>query len=259
MVPLGGLHGERDRAESFGSAAERYDRYRPGYPSALIDELMSLNPTTALDVGCGTGKVALSLMGRGLPVLGVEPDARMAQVAQRKNVPVEVASFESWESAGRSYDLVTAGHSWHWIDPVVGLAKAASITRPGGTVALFWNYHVLSEPVLTAFVEAYHAHAPELSVVGRDPNGDQDSDPFEGSADFRSLGRRNYRWPRILNADEWTGMLATFSDHARLGQDRLLDLQLDLRTTIEQNGGVIQSQCGTYGWMARRIEPAAGR
>jgi ubiquinone/menaquinone biosynthesis C-methylase UbiE len=77
VVPLGGLHGERDRAESFGSAAERYDRYRPGYPSALIDELMSLNPTTALDVGCGTGKVALSLMGRGLPVLGVEPDAHV--------------------------------------------------------------------------------------------------------------------------------------------------------------------------------------
>ena len=67
MVPLGGLHGERDRAE-FGSAAERYDRYRPGYPSALIDELMSLNPTSALDVGRGTGKVALSLTGGGLPV-----------------------------------------------------------------------------------------------------------------------------------------------------------------------------------------------
>ena len=63
--------------------------------------------------------------------------------------------------------------------------------------------------------------------MGRDPSGDQDSDPFEGSADFRSLGSRNYRWPRILNADEWTGMLATFSDHARLGEDRLLDLQLD--------------------------------
>jgi hypothetical protein len=61
VVPLGGLHGERDRAE-FGSAAERYDRYRPGHPSALIDELMSC-PTRALDVGRRTGKVALSLTG----------------------------------------------------------------------------------------------------------------------------------------------------------------------------------------------------
>ena len=50
-------------------------------------------------------------MGRGLPVLGVEPDGRMAEVARRHQVPVEVASFESWEPAGRTYDLLTAGHS----------------------------------------------------------------------------------------------------------------------------------------------------
>ena len=259
MAPLDGLHGERERAESFGSAAEQYDRYRPGYPSALIDELLSLIPANALDVGCGTGKVAVSLMARGLPVLGVEPDLLMAEVARRHHVPVEVASFESWQPAGRSYDLVTAGHSWHWVDPVVGLAKAASITRPGGTVALFWNYHVLPEPILGAFDEAYRAHAPELSVVGRDPSGGQDNDPFEGSADFRSLGSRLYRWPRILDADEWTGMLATFSDHARLGEHRARDLQLAVRRTIEQAGGVVRSQCGTYVWMARRLETPAAR
>jgi SAM-dependent methyltransferase len=102
VVPLGGLHGERDRAESFGSDAERYDRYRPGYPSALIDDLMSLSPGNALDVGCGTGKLAAALLARGLPVLGIEPDPRMAEVAQRKNVQVEIASFESWKAAERS-------------------------------------------------------------------------------------------------------------------------------------------------------------
>ena len=261
VVPLDGLHGERDRAESFGSAAERYDRYRPGYPSALIDELLSLSPASALDVGCGTGKVAVSLMGRGLPVLGVEPDVRMAEIARRHQVPVEVASFESWEPAGRTYDLLTAGHSWHWVDPVIGLAKAASITVPGGTVALFWNYHVLDESLLTAFDDAYEAHAPELTVIGRDPseNGAQDADPFKGSTDFRSLGNRTYRWPRILDADGWTAMLATFSDHARLAEDRLRDLQLALRRAIEQAGGVVQAQCGTHVWMARRLEKSAHR
>ena len=80
----------------------------------MIDELLSRDPANALDVGCGTGKVAVPLMARGLPVLGVEPDALMAEIARWHRVPVEVASFESWEPAGRSYDLVTAGHSWHW-------------------------------------------------------------------------------------------------------------------------------------------------
>jgi SAM-dependent methyltransferase len=261
VVSLDGLHGERDRAESFGSAAEQYDRYRPGYPSALIDELLSLRPVNALDVGCGTGKVAMSLMGRGVPVLGVEPDARMAEVARRHHVPVEVASFESWEPAGRTYDLLTAGHSWHWVDPVIGLAKAASIVVPGGTVALFWNYHVLDEALLAAFDDAYRAHASELTVVGRDPseNGAQDRDPFEGSPDFISLGNRIYRWPRTLDADEWTAMLGTFSDHARLGEPRLPDLQLALRKAIERAGGGVRSRCGTCVWMARRVEKTVDR
>jgi hypothetical protein len=144
---------------------------------------------------------------------------------------------------------------------VVGLAKAVSITVPGGTVALFWNYHVLDASLLTALDAAYRAHAPELTVIGRDPseNGAQDADPFEGSTDFKSLGNRTYPWPRILDADEWTAMLATFSDHARIAEHRLRDLQLALRRAIEQAAGVVRAQCGTYVWMARRLEKPADR
>jgi SAM-dependent methyltransferase len=251
-VPLDGLHSQRDRADSFGSGAEDYDRYRPGYPAALIDELVAGNPSNALDVGCGTGKVAVALMERGLPVLGIEPDDRMASVARRHGVPVEVGSFESWEPAGRTYDLLTAGHSWHWVDPAVGLDKAASIMRPGGTVALFWNYHVLDESLLAAFDDAYRSHAPELTVVGRDPSGSEDTDPFQGSNDFVPCGSRTYRWPRLLNAEVWTSMVATFSDHAALGESRLTDLQQALRSAIEQSGGLVRSQCGTYLWTAQR-------
>lgn len=251
-MPLDGLHNQRDRAHSFGSVAENYDRYRPGYPSALIDDLVAGNPSNALDVGCGTGKVAVSLMERGVSVLGMEPDDRMASVARRHGVPVEVGSFESWEPAGRTYDLLTAGHSWHWVDPAVGLAKAASIMKPGGVVALFWNFHVLEESLLAAFDDAYRSRARELTVVGHDPSGSADTDPFRGSDDFVSLGSRTYRWPRLLDAEEWTSMLATFSDHAALGESRLKDLQWALREAIQQSGGLVRSQCGTYLWKAQR-------
>jgi SAM-dependent methyltransferase len=253
-VPLDGLHGDRDRAESFGSAAEEYDRYRPGYPPALIDELLAESPSNVLDVGCGTGKVAIPLLARGLRVLGIEPDLRMAAVAREHGVPVEVASFESWEPASRTFGLLTAGHSWHWVDPVVGLAKAGSVVDPGGTIALFWNYHVVDDDLLSAFDDAYRDHAPELTVVGRDPSGTEDPDPFEDSTQFRSLGSRTFRWSRVLNADDWTSMLGTFSDHARLGHTRLTSLRQALRTAIEQRGGVVHSECGTYLWMARRVE-----
>ena len=47
-------------------------------------------------------------------------------------------------------------------------------------------------------------------------------------------------------------MLATFSDHAALGESRLKDLQWALREAIQQSGGLVRSQCGTYLWKAQR-------
>ena len=96
MSSIGELHLDRQRAESFGSAAQDYDRYRP----TLIDDLVALRGTDALDVGCETGRVARLLAGRGLSVLGVELDACMAAVARGYGVRVELTPFEDWDDAG---------------------------------------------------------------------------------------------------------------------------------------------------------------
>ena len=153
---------------------------------------------------------------------------------------------------GRTFDLVTAGHAWHWVDPAIGLPKAASVLNAGGTAALFWNYHALEESLLDAFEAVYRVHAHELDVLGRDPSGLPDVDPFAGSAHFTPGQPRTYRWPRQVSADDWVAMLATFSDHQRLGRDRLSHLQDALRSAIVNAGGVVQSTCGTYVWSARR-------
>src|SRR5882757_9084684 len=131
---------DRARAESFGSIAALYDRYRPAYSGALFDDLAALRPSRVLDIGCGTGQVARGLARRGLAVLGVEPDAHMATVARSHAIPIDVATFEAWDDAHQQFDLITCGAAWHWIDPALGLAKAARILTPGGTLARFWNY-----------------------------------------------------------------------------------------------------------------------
>ena len=71
-------------AESFGSDAERYDRARPRYPDALVERIVAASPgPDVLDVGCGTGIAARQFQAAGCRVLGVEPDARMAEFARR--------------------------------------------------------------------------------------------------------------------------------------------------------------------------------
>ena len=96
-------HRHRDVAESFGSDAERYDRARPSYPGALVERIVAASPgPDVLDVGCGTGIAARLFQATGCGVLGVEPDARMADLARQSGVDVEVAKFEDWDPAGRN-------------------------------------------------------------------------------------------------------------------------------------------------------------
>src|SRR5262249_33183599 len=94
--------------EAFVRDAARYDRTRPGYPSALIDDWMVERPSRVLDVGCGTGKAGRAFVGRGCTVVGVEPDARMAAVADRHGLRIEVARFEDWEPMIGEFDLLVS-------------------------------------------------------------------------------------------------------------------------------------------------------
>ncbi len=156
------IHHQRQVAESFGADAERYDRTRPPYPSTLVERIVAASPgPDVLDVGCGTSTAARQFQAAGCRVLGVEPDGRMAELAQRSGIQVEVATFESWDSAGREFDAVVAGTAWHWVDPVAGAAKAAQVLRPGGLLAPF--HHVFQTPprVLDALISSYREVAPD--------------------------------------------------------------------------------------------------
>ena len=130
-----------ERSRLFGQQAEAYDRFRPSYPDAVIDELLGPVPAglEVLDVGCGTGIASRQFAQRGAKVLGVELSPPMAKIARGHGVEVEIAAFEGWDAAGRTFDRVTSAQAWHWLDLPIATAKAASVLRPGGSLGLIWN------------------------------------------------------------------------------------------------------------------------
>lgn len=249
-------YADRGRAESFGAVAEHYERFRPNYPAALIDDLVALRPGEVLDVGCGTGKAARQLVEGGLTVLGVEVDPQMAAVARRHGVNVEIASFEAWPSAGRRFDLITCAQAWHWVDPNVGVPKAARALRPGGTLALFWNRDGLDEQTQTALDRAYRRHAPELlQPVGVVDNmrrlDPRHVDGLTASGLFASIDVRVYPWDCTYIRDDWLGMVQTYSDHIRLDPVHHAGLLTALGAEIDALGGVITSHYRTHAVFAR--------
>ena len=232
MGPM--LYQDRQRAESFGNDALRYDRARPTYPPALVDDLLAGRPgdqLRVLDVGCGTGKASRLFVDRGCQVLGVEPDLRMAAVAREHGVAVEDGVFEGWDPQGRRFDLVVSAQAWHWVDPVAGPAKAASVLDPDGRVGLFWNVAAIPTDLKAAMGAVYLQLAPgldEYSVVlgnaGPDRYGTA-ADSLRASGLFADVVVRPFTHERTYTTDTWTDHLLTHSDHAALDpatRDRLL-------------------------------------
>jgi SAM-dependent methyltransferase len=248
------VHRDRGRAESFGSQAAQYDRARPPYPDVLIVDLLTRGPQSALDVGCGTGKAARLLADRGLPVLGVEADAAMAEVARRHGIEVEVARFETWDDAGRRFDLLTCGQAWHWVDPQSGPVKARQVLRPGGTIALFWNMPRQDEDVRGQLIGVYERLAPQLVAreLARAPDdGDNGLAGQLTDAGFGDVTTRAYPWEHRYSTSEWLELIATYSDHHLVEPDARATLFQAVREVIDGHGGWLDVHYTTRCVLAR--------
>lgn len=237
------LHEDRRRAESFGLDPERYDRARPPYPAALIEAVAGGGPLDVLDVGCGTGIAARLMAREGARVLGVEIDARMAEVARRHGVEVEVARFEEWEPAGRRFDRVTSAQAWHWVDPVAGAERAAGVLRPGGRLCLFWNISQIPDEVSAAFAAVYGELAPGADgysvmlgyATHRDYRAEQEG--IRGCPLLSEPVLERYPWTRTYTAAEWLDQLPTHSDHATMDPDLLARVLDGIGAAIDTFGG----------------------
>lgn len=244
-------HLNRARAESFGAVAAEYDRFRPGYPDQLIDDLVALRPAAVLDIGCGTGKAARLLAARGVAVLGVEIDPAMAAVARSRGLDVEVASFEGWDDAGRRFDLIISAQAWHWVDPAVAAPKAAGLLHPGGTVALFWNYDEPEPGTARRIEDVYRALAPEL-ISEHHNQPTRHLDALRATGAFSCVETHKYEWQTTMPADDWVGMVGTQSAHLQLGAQRLAAVKQALLRTLHEGGGTVPLTGGTYTIWARR-------
>ena len=239
------LHKDRRRASSFGDDPEAYDRVRPAYPDALIDVLVAEQPRTALDVGCGTGIVARLLIARGCEVLGLEPDARMADVARRRSIVVEAGTIEEWDAGDRHFDLLTAGQSWHWVDPDQGAAKAAQVLRAGGRIGLLWNQAHHDPLVRPALDAAYARHAPELArssvLLGERPTSLYESvaESLRRTGAFGTVSVQAFDHRIVYSSREWVDLARTHSDHHTLPPARLAALLEDIVTEVDRVGGRI--------------------
>jgi len=128
------------RRLSFGAGADAYERYRPGYPADAVRFAVGPAPARVVDVGAGTGKLAVAVSALGHEVVAVEPDDAMRAVAERSLPGRTLAGHaEAIPLPDASVDVVVAGQAFHWFDRGAALPEIARVLRPGGAFAILWN------------------------------------------------------------------------------------------------------------------------
>lgn len=210
------------RALSFGSMAEAYERFRPGYPVELFDTVMEYagRPMrTALEIGAGTGKATRLFAQRGVAVTATEPDAAML-AELRKHVPADVrtvrAAFEGLRP-GETYGLVYAAAALHWTQPEGRWSRVAGLLEPGGVFASFGGPIQPADPAVKEAVRV--ARAPFL---GSDEIPSPDGTPPEQDMQWPGTELRRSEWftdvrqavirrRLTLSARAYVGQLSTIS------------------------------------------------
>jgi len=214
-----------------------------------------------LDVGCGTGIAARQFQAAGCTVLGVEPDARMAEFARARGLPVEVATFEAWDPGGRRFDAVIAAQSWHWVDPVTGSAKAARILRPGGRLAIFGHVYEPPAAVAEASAAAYRKVAPDApfaSLPARRPlevyqeGYARFADKIRATGRFREPERWRFDGERSYTRDQWLALLPTTGGFTRLRPGQLAAILDEVAAAIDALGGAFTLTSTTLAASAAR-------
>ena len=229
------------RAVIFGQHAATYDRARPGYPPEAIAHLMSLvEARHALEVGAGTGKATVDMAGPDLRLTCLEPSAEMAEILVAKDLPgvdVVVTTFEDWEGADGSVDLIFAAQAWHWVDHENAYERALRLLRPGGALALMWNVPLDRYGM---FDEVYQKHAPDLLAEHDERIKKRDSvtwlDEMAG-AGFERPHHFRHEWSEILSSSELRALYSTYSDHMMLPEAQRTGLLDGLANEVDRRGG----------------------
>lgn len=232
----------------FSGAAEDYARFRDGYPDAMLDELMTVSGATGdgtlLDLGCGTGQVAIPMASRFAEVWAVdqEPDMIKVGAEQAARAGVELrwtcSSAESLTVRDGELELITVANAFHRLDRRLVARAARRWLRPGGALVIMGSGRIPGEPlpeweslVQQAIRDWRRSNPPASPTSDQSPAGQanvshEDLLAEEGYA----VTHRSFAVQRERSLDEVIGHVysRSYSTRRALGSD-VTTFETDLR------------------------------
>jgi len=169
-----------DATQRFSSRVDAYLKYRPHYPTAVIETLQSDCQLTAdsvvADIGSGTGFLSELFLNNNNLVFAVEPNREMRLAGEAycqdysnfksPNFKSIDGSAEATTLASQSVDFVVAGQAFHWFNRAKARQEFTRILRPGGWVMLVWNDRdIHATPFLAEYEQLLQTYCAEYPQV----------------------------------------------------------------------------------------------
>jgi SAM-dependent methyltransferase len=136
-------------ADFTGETARLYARYRRDLPAdqarAVAERLGLATSDVVIDLGCGTGQLAVPLRDHCAGVIAVDPEPAMLAGLRDRDVPGVLCVLAADRDLARLRHLlaredgvgaVVIGNALHWMDEPAVLAACATLLRCGGGIGV---------------------------------------------------------------------------------------------------------------------------
>ncbi|CAN5887745.1 class I SAM-dependent methyltransferase [soil metagenome] len=143
----------------FSNQAAAYAKYRPQYPPALFEYIMSFvkHKDLAWDCGTGNGQTAKELSKYFQQVHATDISSKQIEHATNAtNIMYAVEPAEKTSLTNESTDLIAVSQALHWFKLDEFYTEVKRVSKPGGIIAV-WTYSLLQiDKITDALVHQFH-------------------------------------------------------------------------------------------------------
>ena len=216
----------------FTGTAEYYTKYRAKYPAQMFANIVDYfgldGHGSLLDLGCGTGELALPLAKYFENVLGVDPETEMLDQADIKakkagvdTIDWQIGSSKTLKELNKVFKMITIGQAFHWMAHKRLLNDLHALLQPNGGLCICGapNSMNLAQNSTTSRKDELIRHLLSKYIGPQRRAGNSIYKPSELSwekdlfpnSKFNKFEKRIYSTKVIRNAGQELGILYSMS------------------------------------------------